>query len=167
MSLNISYGAGTMEWPMRASPVVLLLSLGLVLAGCAGPSRPLPGTPTSLTCVPYAERVSGIVLPGDAYNWWRAAHGRYERSRRPEIGSVLVFRSTPAMPLGHVSVVTAVLSPRRILVEHANWVPRRINHDQLVIDVSPANDWSRVRVWYPPVDALGKTAFPTYGFILP
>lgn len=167
MNSDISYDATIMKWPMRASPVALFFSLGLVLADCAGPSRPLPGTPTSLTCVPYAERVSGIVLPGDAYNWWRAARGRYERRHQPEVGSVLVFRSIPAMPLGHVSVVTAVLSPRRILVEHANWVPHRINHDQLVVDVSAANNWSRVRVWYPPIDALGNTTFPTYGFLFP
>jgi surface antigen len=34
-----------------------------------------------------------------------------------------------------------------------------------VIDVSPAGDWSQVKVWYDPVRDLGKTVYPTYGFI--
>ena len=36
----------------------------------------------------------------------------------------------------------------------------------LVRDVSAANDWSQVRVWYPPVNDLGNRAYPVYGFIL-
>jgi surface antigen len=33
------------------------------------------------------------------------------------------------------------------------------------MDVSPANDWSKVRVWYAPVADLGTAAYPTNGFI--
>jgi hypothetical protein len=36
-----------------------------------------------------------------------------------------------------------------------------------VLDVSPGNDWSAVRVWWPPSGGWGMTVYPTYGFILP
>jgi hypothetical protein len=145
-----------------------LLLAGLALGGCGGGrSYSAFGTATNLTCVPYAERITGIVLSGDPYRWWAEADGRYPRIHRPEVGALLVFRPTAAMPLGHVAVVTAVLSSRRILVEHANWLPYRITRDQPVIDVSADNNWSRVRVWYPPIDALGSSEYPVYGFIVP
>lgn len=155
---------------MRLVRTYLPVLAALALAGCGdGGPRPITstGTPTNLTCVPYAEAATGIVLPGDAWSWWREAAGRYPRAHRPEVGAVLVFRSTSAMPLGHVAVVTAVLSPRQILVAHANWLPYRINRDQLVLDVSATNNWSRVRVWYPPINALGTTSYAVYGFVLP
>ena len=152
----------------RARTSLPLLLAGLALGGCGGGrSYSAFGTATNLTCVPYAERITGIVLSGDAYRWWAEAEGRYVRSHRPDIGALLVFRPTAAMPLGHVAVVTAVLSSRRILVEHANWLPHRITRDQPVVDVSADNDWSRVRVWYPPIDALGTSEYPVYGFIVP
>jgi hypothetical protein len=34
-----------------------------------------------------------------------------------------------------------------------------------VLDVSPANDWSEVRVWYEPIHNLGNTHWPVSGFI--
>jgi hypothetical protein len=34
-----------------------------------------------------------------------------------------------------------------------------------VTDISPARDWSRVRVWYHQNEALGGKGYPTYGFI--
>jgi len=52
-------------------------------------------------------------------------------------------------------------------VTQANWVHRRITRDEAVLDVSPGNDWSRVRVWWAPSRALGTTVYPTYGFIAP
>lgn len=71
------------------------------------------------------------------------------------------------MPLGHVAAVAAVLSPREILVDHANWVPYRITTNQPVVNVSRANDWSEVRVWYPPVGGFGNSVYRVYGFVLP
>jgi len=152
---------------VRSGRAALLLSLVFGLAGCGGGRFAAIGSPTDLTCVPYAQEVTGIGLTGDAYAWWGEAAGHYPRLHRPVVGAVLVFRPTGAMPLGHVSVVTAILSPREILVEHANWVPYRITRDQPVVDVSEDNNWSRVRVWYPPIDALGSSVFPVFGFILP
>lgn len=117
-----------------------------------------------LQCVPYAREVSHIELSGDAFLWWAEAAGRYERGHSPAIGSVLNFRSTGRMPLGHVAVVTAVLGPRRILVTQANWVPGTITNDVTVEDVSPENNWSAVRVEYGNGDVMGSV-YPTYGFI--
>jgi surface antigen len=138
----------------------------LMLAGCAGP-RAQYGTPTDLTCVPYARAVSGIELSGDAYAWWGEAAGVYPRSQVPADGAVLVFAPHGSMNVGHLAVVTAMPGPREVLVTQSNWLPGRIEHDQPVVDVSPANDWTAVRVWYEPVHQLGRTVYPTYGFILP
>jgi surface antigen len=122
-----------------------------------------------MECVPYARRVSGIDLTGDAYLWWNEAAGRYERGDMPAPGSVLNFRSNGRMRLGHVAVVTEVVNQREILVTQANWggpgfVRGGISSDISVVDVSPNNDWTAVRV------ALGHSprygsVYPTYGFI--
>lgn len=123
-----------------------------------------------LQCVPYAREVSGIQLYGDAYTWWDQAQGRYATGQAPRVGAVMAFRQTRSMPLGHVATVSRILDSRRVLLDHANWSPidgRRgqIEKDVLAIDVSPANDWSEVRVWYAPLGAVGTTAWPVAGFI--
>ncbi len=122
-----------------------------------------------MECVPYAREVSGIDLTGDAYLWWNEAAGRYGRGQMPAAGSVLNFRNNGRMRLGHVAVVTEVVNRREILVTQANWggpgfVRGGISRDISVIDVSPDNDWTAVRM------ALGHSAaygsvYPTYGFI--
>jgi surface antigen len=144
--------------------------LCLVLAGCGGP-RLAPvnhfGTATALTCVPYARQVSGIELSGDAYEWWDEAAGVYPRAQVPQDGAVLVFAPHGSMNVGHLAVVTSVESARRVLVTQSNWLPHRIEHDQPVVDVSPGNDWTAVRVWYEPAHGMGRTVYPAYGFILP
>ena len=53
---------------------------------------------------------------------------------------------------------------------HANWSlinGRRgqIERGARVLDVSAAGDWSEVRVWYAPVNGLGTSSYPLYGFI--
>ncbi|MFW2350833.1 CHAP domain-containing protein [Qipengyuania sp.] len=123
-----------------------------------------------LQCVPYAREVSGIQLYGDAYTWWEQAQGRYATGRTPQVGAVMAFRQTQNMPLGHVATVSRILDSRRVLLDHANWSPidgRRgqIEKGVLAIDVSPANDWSEVRVWYAPLGKVGTTAWPVSGFI--
>jgi surface antigen len=142
---------------------LLLLSL---VAGCASPYARY-GTATRLSCVPYARVTSGIELSGDAWQWWDEAAGRYPRSQNPEPGAVLVFKPHGSMRSGHLAVVTRLASPREIDVTQSNWLPHRIETDQPVIDVSENNDWTAVRVWYEPVHAMGRTVYPTYGFILP
>ncbi len=121
-----------------------------------------------LQCVPYARNLSGIEIRGDAWTWWHKAAGQYERSERPEIGSVLVLRRTHRNRYGHIAVVTQIIDDREILVSHANWLNRgRIHIDTPVRDVSRNNDWSRVRVWYTPGHYLGRTIYPADGFVLP
>ena len=73
---------------------------------------------------------------------------------------MLVFRRSGRLPSGHVAVVSQVLGRRQILVTQANWVHHRVSEDQPVIDVSAANDWSVVRVWWPPSGEMGVTEYP-------
>lgn len=155
--------------PERRTIIPALLLL-LALSACGGPHPSNPanfGAPTHLTCVPYARNVSGIALSGDAYQWWDEAAGLYARSHSPKIGAVLVFAPHGSMDVGHLAVVTRLRNARTIEVTQSNWLPYRIEHDQPVIDVSPGNNWTRVRVWYEPAHEMGETTYPTYGFILP
>ena len=128
--------------------------------------------PPYLQCVPYAREVSGIDIYGDALTWWDQAEGRFERGRTPREGAVMAFTPTGNMQLGHVAAVAKVIDSRTVLLDHANWSPingRRgqIERNVKAVDVSPNNDWSQVRVWYYPLQALGTTPWPVQGFIYP
>ncbi len=122
-----------------------------------------------IQCVTFARADTGIELSGNASAWWDNAAGVYQRGARPEAGSVLNFRANGSMRMGHVAVVDQVVDTRTIEIDHANWggpgaVPGGISRAISVVDVSPANDWSAVRV------ALGHSGefgsiYPTYGFI--
>ena len=125
-----------------------------------------------LQCVPYARQVSGISIFGDAHTWWDQAAGKYARGTRPKVGAVMSFRPYGNMRLGHVAAVSRVLDSRTVLLRHANWSlidGRRgqIEDDVRAIDVSEANDWSEVRVWFDPIQGLGTTHWPLNGFIYP
>jgi hypothetical protein len=74
------------------------------------------------------------------------------------------------MRSGHVAVVERVISPREVLIHHANWGGPGIRRGSImrgvsVIDTSPNNDWTQVRV------QVGHSAenygrpYPVYGFI--
>lgn len=121
-------------------------------------------------CAPFARLASGIQIFGNAGTWWDQAAGRYERGAAPKPGAVLVFKAAGRMRVGHVAVVSQVVNARQIKVTHANWsvingARGQIENDVDVIDMSEANDWSEVRVWYAPLQGLGTSAHPTYGFI--
>lgn len=166
--------------------LIAVLASGLLLAACASPTQdvthaptvpvglPAPGPaemiagPQPLQCVPYARALSGLEIRGDAWTWWPAAEGRYLRGPTPQVGSVLVLKKTDRLRRGHLAVVTRVLGPRAVLAEHANWLNRGMIHRNVpVVDVSPANDWSQVRLWYVPGNHLGAHVYPAYGFIHP
>ena len=121
-----------------------------------------------ISCVPYARQVSGIMVVGNAWQWWNNAAGQYARGDRPEAGSVLNFRANGRMRLGHVAVVTRVVNAREIIVDQANWpstgMRGNVSHDVAVVDVSEANNWSAVRV---ELSGSGKfgSVYPAYGFI--
>ena len=163
---------------------IALLAGTLLLAACAASSRQTapPASPAvsagggavmvaaarPLQCVPYARQLSGLEIRGDAWTWWRAAEGRYQRGPTPRAGAVLVLKRTNRLKRGHLAVVTRVLGPREVLAEHANWLNRgRIHRNVPVVDVSPANDWSLVRLWYVPGNHLGGRSYPAHGFIHP
>ena len=119
-------------------------------------------------CVPYARLVSGIRIYGNAHTWWRQAEGRYKRGAVPSVGSVFVMRPNKRTRLGHIAVVMQVLSSREIVVDHANWLNReRIHLGTPIVDVSPNNDWSAVRVWYTPGRRYGASVYRGHGFIYP
>jgi surface antigen len=121
-------------------------------------------------CVPFARLISGIQIFGDARTWWQQAVGKYEVGFQPKTGAVLCFKPTERMKLGHVAVVSQVLTDRVVQISHANWSPiggsrGKIEQDVTLVDVSPAGDWSLVKVWYDPNRDLGGSAYQTYGFI--
>ncbi len=144
--------------------LLVVLSLGGCGTAASGGSSPV--TTSSVECAPFARQISGVELYGPAASWWEQARGRYDRRPDPAEGAVLVFRRSSRLPDGHVSVVARLVSDREIRVTQANWVHHRITRDEPVVDVSPGNDWSRVRVWWEPAHALGTGVYPTYGFIV-
>ncbi|MDJ0387231.1 CHAP domain-containing protein [Roseomonas sp. E05] len=125
---------------------------------------------TPISCVPYARSVTGLDITGNAYTWWASAAGLYARGHKPERGAVLSFKSSGGMRLGHVAVVSRVVSAREILVDHANWEGPGIRKGTVmrgvsVIDVSPQNDWTEVRVQIGRSDEAYGRVYPTNGFI--
>ncbi|MCR6628584.1 MAG: CHAP domain-containing protein [Magnetospirillum sp.] len=126
---------------------------------------------SAIQCVQYAREISGINLKGDAWQWWNAASGLYDRGRTPKDGAVLVFTRQGSMRYGHVSVVTRVISSRLVLVDHANWAPARtsgrgaVTTAVPVLDVSPKNDWTQVRVWFHPTNDFGTRVYRTDGYV--
>jgi surface antigen len=161
----------------RTLPLLaLLLSLGAPAAASAtagddrNPDSVSAAMPAYLQCVPYARQLTGIQIRGDAHRWWDQAEGRYARGRVPAVGAVMAFRPHGNMRLGHVAAVSRIVDARTVLLRHANWSEINGRRGQIednvrAVDVSPANDWSEVRVWYDPVQDLGTTHWPVQGFI--
>jgi len=132
-----------------------------------GDAEPVVEKPAHrLYCVEYARIRSGLQIFGDARLWWERARNLYARIAEPVTEAVMVFSGSPRIRKGHVAVVTAILGPREIKVDHANWQ----NHGEIdlnmpVLDVSERNDWSRVRVWDPRTNAFGARIYAISGFI--
>lgn len=155
---------------LGGSPALAMINLSVDFEAVSGGGS--SNLPESLQCVPYARTVSGIRLYGDAWTWWDQADGRYARGFAPKVGAVMAFRPYGKMQLGHVAAVSKIVDSRTVLLRHANWSPingRRgqIEDDVQAVDVSPANDWSEVRVWFAPAQGLGTTHWPVAGFIYP
>ena len=121
-------------------------------------------------CVTFARSLTGMQIFGDAWTWWEKATGRYKEGHTPQPGAVLVFRPQGKMTLGHVAVVSQIITDRYVQVTHANWSPVNGRRGQVedhvnVMDVSDKGDWSKVKVWYGPLNNFGTTTYTTYGFI--
>jgi hypothetical protein len=152
--------------PMVGADTVSLASL----AATPSPLHPYPNTGAFQQCVPFARTVSGIDIYGDAWTWWDAAARRFERGNQPRLGAVLVLRRTAQLPTGHVAVIAELGDSRHALVTHANWGAdgdtRGVIHERMPItDVSPANDWSQIRLMNRH-GQLGRV-YVAYGFIYP
>jgi hypothetical protein len=117
-----------------------------------------------LQCVTFVREETGVQLTGNAAIWWNEANGLYDRGHAPEPGSVLSFRGAGRMRLGHVAVVRNVVNSREIEIDHAHWAGGGIYRDIPVIDVSPDNDWTAVRVALRRGGEFGSV-YPTNGFI--
>ena len=97
-------------------------------------------------CVAYVHAHSAFRIQANAHLWWARAAGIHARGNAPEVGSVLSFRSVRGMPLGHVALVSRVVDEREIEIDHNNWLGVGPVRGASVIDVSPKNDWTAVRV---------------------
>ncbi|WP_407696242.1 CHAP domain-containing protein [Sphingobium sufflavum] len=144
----------------------LALTFSLVMGGLFAGTPAQAASGGVLQCAPFARQVSGIQLFGRAANWWHDAAGKYLRGTLPQVGSVLSFAASRAMPAGHVAMVSKVVSDREVLLTHANWSYRGgIERDVRAVDVSAAGDWSSVKVWYGPIGNLGLRPNVANGFI--
>jgi len=141
---------------------IALLTAGFVFAGTAEPAK-------AWNCVQFVHQVSSLKLSGDAWRWWSAALGRYDRGKVPASKAVLVFDHTPRMTHGHVAVVAKLVNKRTIEIDHANWSIGRYGRGKIarnvrVEDVSDRNDWTSVRVWNDIDDCWGRP-YKTLGFV--
>lgn len=119
-----------------------------------------------LFCVEYARLRSGLAIFGDAKLWWSRAKHLYEEFAQPAVDTVMVFSGSRRIRRGHVAVVTEIVSPREIIVDHANWQNHgEIDHNMPVLDVSAKNDWSKVRVWDVNHSQWGAHIYRISGFI--
>ena len=127
--------------------------------------RKLQANGQRVWCVPFARNASGVNIRGNANTWWGKAEGSYARGKKPVSGAVMAFTATSSIPMGHIAVVSEVVTPREIRVDHANWKRDKISLRMSVIDVSDANDWSKVRL-ESQEDSYGRV-YPVTGFIYP
>lgn len=119
-------------------------------------------------CATYAREISAVKIHGNAWTWWGQAAGKYERGNAPKVGAIMSFQRTGKNPFGHVAMVSGIVSDREVLLTHANWSRRGgVERDVRAVDVSPAGDWSQVKVWFAPVGGLGGSVYPVNGFIYP
>jgi surface antigen len=119
-----------------------------------------------LYCVEYARLRSGLTIFGDAKLWWGRAKNLYDEFAQPAVDAVMVFSGSKRIRKGHVAVVTQIVSPREIVVDHANWQNHgEIDRNMPVLDVSAKNDWSAVRVWDVATRQFGSHIYKISGFI--
>jgi surface antigen len=139
-----------------------LLTAVVIFAGTATPAK-------AWNCVQFVHQVSSLKLSGDAWKWWSAALGHYDRGKSPAQNAVLVFDHTSRMVHGHVAVVASLVNQRLIEIDHANWSIGRYGRGMIarhvrVRDVSDKNDWTSVEVWNE-IDQCWGRPYRALGFI--
>lgn len=144
---------------MARQPIAAAIALFMSVA-----AMPAWASSSGGNCVAYARELTGIRLDGNAAMWWPHAAGRYGRGQQPAVGAVLVFRPSRTMHVGHLAVVSRIVGPREILVDQANWVRGRVTKAISVVDASPQNDWTSVKVQYSGTHGREN---PTFGFVYP
>jgi len=158
--LQQSGGVALSMMKFKSAVCALAVTFGL-FAGA-----PAQAQSSFLQCAPFARQISGIQLFGRAASWWNEALGRYARGTLPQVGAILSFAASRAMPAGHVAMVSKILNAREVLLTHANWSYRGgVERNVRAVDVSPAGDWSQVKVWYGPIGDLGQRPNHANGFI--
>jgi hypothetical protein len=167
-------GLGLMAAALTACASMPAPVSGVGPAGSAGAPQEFGETPrvvdyaANLQCVPFAREASGVQIFGNANTWWRQAEGRYPRSHSPAPGSVLVIRGYNNPGRGHVAVVRRIESSRVLFIDQANWLNGgEVSVSVPVLDVSPNNDWSEIRVWHIPGAHWGGRVYAVEGFIHP
>jgi surface antigen len=155
--------AAAVQGPLMPDVASQTASLGM----SSSTMEPIAVVRQRISCVPYARSISGVELRGDAWTWWKGAEGVYERGGAPEIGAIIVMSRSKTMGRGHVGMVTKILNSREIQIDHANWKRGELHLGALVRDVSDANDWSAVQVWYPAINGYGTGVHKVSGFIYP
>ncbi|KIC47229.1 amidase [Ruegeria sp. ANG-S4] len=171
-------------WPRLSGTTRIAIAFGLfsLLAACAQNQNEIELDPERqmmalrevsqkhargqrVWCVPYARDLSGIEIRGNAKDWWGKARNLFQRGNEPVVGAVMSFRATRGMPLGHVAVVSDVVTEREVIVNHANWHRNKVSLKMGVRDVSKNNDWTLVRVESNP--GRYGSFYPVNGFIYP
>lgn len=171
-------------WPQLAGTARAVIALGafVLLSACAQPPNDANLDPERqlmalqevskkqargqrVWCVPYARDLSGVEIRGNAKDWWGKARNIFDRGSEPVVGAVMSFRATRGMPLGHVAVVSDIVTEREVIVNHANWHRNKVSLKMGVRDVSKNNDWTLVRVESRP--GQYGSSYPVNGFIYP
>jgi CHAP domain len=166
LSIDLSIDPGITDGPSEHA-VLAPSAFERPISHVAAPAPRVTNRRAHLQCVPFARNESGVDIHGDANTWWDQAADHYQRAETPAQGAVLVLHGYQDPNRGHVAVVKEIVSPRLIIVDHANWLNHgEITRDTPVRDVSPNNDWSQVQVWYVPTRQWGARTYNVQGFIL-
>lgn len=143
-----------------AQKAAALVVVGLLAATA------LPERAEAWMCVTHVRNMTGITtIRGDAWAWWQNAEGQFARGQIPTPGAIMVWRRAGNLPRGHVGVVREIVDSRTVLIDHS-WDSNTLRYNQRIEDVSPNNDWSRISVWYHPLQVMGGE-YALYGFVYP
>jgi len=115
-----------------------------------------------------SERAPDAVLSEQLAQCHKVVTGCFEFCGHTDVSAPQQMEVFTVMSrLMRVSVALAAAldkSPREFI--HRVIVERPAAGQAPMVDVSPANDWSQVRVYNTPVGQMGSTVYPIKGFVL-